>query len=210
MACVSGSLAEAGSSNIAGVSRRDVRGSNWIGSHSPRQPSQAEASLNKLVLRDEDGQPRQARSLRTAIHQHQSRDLGRRDCTGFTEERRYTTGGKTVTFGSTYDGPGSFELISTTSVNRTTNVSGTVGDPFGIVNKIAAFQTKEQSSKSLTYTLNLKEGQLGTGSWTPTLQCVEGTFTQCGGEADQHGNVCTPALSEDGTPKGLYRVVLQS
>ncbi|KAK0544440.1 hypothetical protein OC846_006072 [Tilletia horrida] len=194
----------------AGVSRRGVRGSNWLGSHSPRRLSPLEGSLTTFKLHNGDGEPIKVHSSRPAILKDDKRDLARRDCTGFTEERRYTTSGKTVTFGGTIEGPGEFELTSTTSVSHTTSVSATVGDPFGIVSTTVGFETTEENSKSLSYKLTLEEGQLGTASWTPILDCIEGTFTGCGDEGDQHGNVCTPSIAGDGTPNGIYRTILQS
>ncbi|KAE8192853.1 hypothetical protein CF336_g4250 [Tilletia laevis] len=161
----------------AGVSRRAIRGANWLGQRSNRRDNDLEGSLVTLSAYN-NGSPVEVHSSRPASHKQ---TLARRDCSGFNEERR-----------------------------RSTSVSATVGDPFGIVSTTVGFETTEEASTSLTYTLELTAGQFGTASWTPTLDCVEGTFTGCGDAGDQKGNVCTPSLAANNEARGVYRTVLQS
>ncbi len=216
--CCGGACTEAGY-------RRSLRGSGWFGGvpNTKRGPGD---SLTPMGVFKSDGTPVEMKEFRAPRYRQDNSaptrreiesapsppaELARRDCDGFIEKRRYTTSGGPVLFGGSVRGPASIEKTSETSVSRTTSVSGTVGDPFGIVSTTVGFETTEETSKSLSYTLEVPEGQLGIASWTPTLSCIEGTFTGCGDAGDQDGNVCTPATDAgDNQAQGVYSVVIQS
>ncbi|KAL3463521.1 hypothetical protein BJX64DRAFT_287269 [Aspergillus heterothallicus] len=136
------------------------------------------------------------------------RATAKRDCDTFTQDGgTYEVIGESHSISDTLVGPGSFNVGKEVSTSTTTSFSASVGDPFGIISESVGFDFTKSDSESLSYTIELSEGQVGYVAWSPTMTCVSGTLSNCEDASDEQGQVCTAKKADDGHVPGQYNFV---
>ncbi|KAH8756010.1 hypothetical protein F5883DRAFT_504146, partial [Diaporthe sp. PMI_573] len=100
-----------------------------------------------------------------------------------------------------------FEVHYDQSVSRTTSFDLEVGDPFGILTASVGIAFENSETKGVTYKVPVKVGQQGVIGFTPLFQCTKGTLERCDGVRTDHGESCTPSLSNAGVVEGDYQLI---
>ncbi|KAL4876760.1 hypothetical protein BJY04DRAFT_222768 [Aspergillus karnatakaensis] len=137
----------------------------------------------------------------------------KRDCDTFTASNGpYEIVGPSQYVGAgPHTGPGEITIDETVTTGWTTSFSASVGDPFGIISVETGISFEESISTSLTYTFTLLEGQVGYVAWSPLMECVDGTLSNCDdGASDETGQACTPKKDGNGEVVGQYNLVSTS
>ncbi|KAL2840588.1 hypothetical protein BJX68DRAFT_271537 [Aspergillus pseudodeflectus] len=135
----------------------------------------------------------------------------KRDCDTFTQDGDpYEALGGSLKVSDTEVGPGHIDVSKSVEIGRTTTFSASVGDPYGIISESIGVEFSESESTSLTYSLDIDEGQTGYVAWAPTMTCYRGTLSNCDDGAEEAGEACNPKTDSDGNVVGTYTFVTTS
>jgi hypothetical protein len=122
----------------------------------------------------------------------------------------YEALGGSLKVSDTEVGPGHIDVSKAVEIGRTTTFSASVGDPYGIISASIGVDFSESKSTSLTYSLDITEGQTGYVAWAPTMTCYRGTLSNCDDGAEEAGEACNPKADSNGNVVGTYSFVTTS
>ncbi|KAL4877982.1 hypothetical protein BJY04DRAFT_196811 [Aspergillus karnatakaensis] len=135
----------------------------------------------------------------------------KRDCDTFTQDgSAYETVGASLKVSDDEVGPGHIDVSKSVEVGRSTTFSASIGDPYGIISETLGVDFSESESTSLTYSLDISEGQNGYVAWAATMTCYRGTLSNCDDGVEETGEACTPKKDSDGNAVGVYTFVSTS